>query len=393
MREIKKIDLFASPFNQYGVIDAFLEGLAEALNRHGVRARILTANYHDPASFIDQILADAPDCTLSFNGLLPDSQGRFLADLIKIPHVAFLTDAPNHFFPIIRSQYTILSCVDQNFCYFFHQFRLPNVMFLPHAVNRSLVSSDQPREYEVLMLASFIDCDEIRNEWKKKYGPALTQVLEEAAEKTLTERDTPYLRAFVETLDHHQRLGADINPKQIDYESILNDLEGYIVGKSRLDVLRAIRDVPVHLFGRNENGGWQKYLKNHSNIHIHPEVPYKEALELMKKAKIVINITPQIKLGTHERILSGLMSGAAVLTLTTPFMVEHFEEGKDIAFFGPQNWDEMNRKIQFYLNDEYQRQELAKKGREKVLQFHTWDQRVQTLLSELPAMLDQVKPG
>ncbi len=76
---IKRIDVFMPPRSQYGVLHHFTRKLSEALGRAGVEASLLEAQYDNPKPFLDKIFSDRPDCTLSFNGLLPDREGRFFA--------------------------------------------------------------------------------------------------------------------------------------------------------------------------------------------------------------------------------------------------------------------------------------------------------------------------
>ena len=323
----------------------------------------------------------------------PTTEGRFLCDLIKIPHVACLIYSPNHFFPLIKSPFNIITCIDRYFCQVFRDSHFPQVIFLPHAISKAEAPllEDNP-QYDVLMLNSFIDYEKIRRKWPKTYSPAIAKVLEEAAELTLTDSNLPYMQAFAQTLDHHIRSGQSIDPHQLDYESLLDELEAYICGKSRTELLKNIQDVPVHVFGSQDgNVGWKKYLGNQSNIKIHPPVSFTEALELMKRAKILLDCTPKIKQGTHERILNGLACGAAVLTLENSYMHEHFRDEDNILFYHFQKWDEVNYKIQTYLNDEKRRYRLAGKGRKKVMDHHTWDQRAQTLIHELPPFLKAIK--
>ncbi len=391
--QLKKVYLFASIASQYGVTNHFTGELANALNRHGVVSRVIEAKRDDPRSFLQAILDDPPDCTLSFNGLLPDAEGHFLCDLIKIPHVACLVDAPIHFFPLIKSPLNIITCIDRYFCQIFRDSHFPQVIFLPHAISKAEAPLlDGHPQYDVLMLHSFIDYEKIQRKWAKTYSPALAKVLEEAAELTLTDNNLPYMQAFAQTLDHHLRAGQSIDPHLLDYETLLAELEAYICGKSRIDLLKNIQDVSVHVFGSQDgNVGWKKYLGNQSNIKIHPPVSFTDALELMKKAKILLDCTPKIKQGTHERILNGLACGAAVLTLENSYMREHFRDEEDILFYQFQKWDEVNHKIQTYLNDEERRYRLVGKGRKKVMDHHTWDQRAHTLIHELSPFLEAIK--
>lgn len=388
---LQRIDLFAPLTNQYGVVSTFTRELADAIDRKGVITEILTADKNNPGQFINKIFEDAPDCTLSFNGLLPDEEGRFLCDLIRIPHVAYLTDAPKHFFSLVHSKRNIIVCIDQDFQKTFQQFRFPHVLFLPHAVSKNLKPAPvfEP-VYDVLMLNSYIDYEAVHAQWEKRFGPVLKAILEEAAEWTLTDRDISYFQAFVQTMDKHLRAGKMVDPTKLDYSDVLDQLETYVGGKSRVELLQAIEKADVHVFGTNADG-WKKHLKGKSNIHIHGEVPFKEAIELIKKSKIVLNATPEIKRGLHERLLSGLACGATVLALETPFLAENFTDEKDILFYRPRHWDEVNKKIDTYLKDENKRRQLAQKGRENVMSHHTWDHRAEALLTSLPPILEQIK--
>ncbi|MBA3722418.1 MAG: glycosyltransferase [Parachlamydiaceae bacterium] len=387
--KIKKIYLFAPITNQYGVIDYFTEEFANALLRQGVETKIIKADRYNPREFLNQILTDPPDCTLSFNGLLPDEEGRFLSEVINIPHVAYLTDSPTHYFPLVRSRNTTICCIDQDFCHTFQNMNFSRVLFLPHAASKNLTPPLEPDYiYDVLMLNSFIDYEEARKKWQEKFGLVIGAVLDEAAEWALSDRDIPYMQALVDTLDKHLKMGKSIDPRNIDFQELLDSLETFIVGKSRIELLKSIEGASVHIFGSKPGSKeWKKYLSQYENIHIHETIPFTQILELMKRAKIVLNSTPQIKRGLHERILSSLACGAAVLALDTPYLSEIFKDEEDILLYKPRDWKEVNRKIQVYLSDESKRQKLVEKGREKVMRFHTWDQRAKTLLTALPEFL------
>lgn len=387
---LKKIAIFPSIAPQYGVIDEFTKELSEALKRQGVDSSILTIDHDNPAAFLQQVMSNPPDCTLSFNGLLPDEQGRFLCDLIHIPHVACLTDAPTHYFSLIKSPLNIITCVDKNFCKVFTDVRFPNVLFMPHAANHALTSSTAEKKYDVLVLNSFIDYEAIHEAWQKRYSPELCNVLDEAVEITFSDYQKPYLQAFIDTLDKHLRAGKQIDPRQIDYEIILDELEAYIGGKNRMDMLKSIEEAQVHVFGTNPEG-WKKHLGSKKNIQVHDPVPFKEALKLMQQAKIILNCTPEIKQGMHERILNGLVCGAAVLALETPYLKENFKDGENILLFSNRNWKGLNEKIQIYLKDDSKRAKIVENGRQLVLKEHTWDQRAAMLLKELPPILARIK--
>jgi glycosyltransferase involved in cell wall biosynthesis len=390
---IKKIDLFMPPTSQYGVLHHFTKKLCEALIRSGVTCRLLQAERNNPKPFLTEIFQDPPDCTLSFNGLLPDDEGRFFCDMIQIPHVACLVDSPNQFFSLIKSPFTIITCVDRFSCEFYRGMNFQNVLFMPHGVEKNLsVPHEGERTYDVVMLSSCIDYNAQRQEWAKKYSKELCDVMDEAAEITFADQETPYVQAFVQALDRHVNAGSGIDPQQIDFINILDDLETYIRGYDRVQLVKGIKDAKVDIFGSGDTAqGWKKYLGSGAkNVVLHDPVPYEHALTIMKDSKIILNSCPWIKNGTHERILAGLACGALVLTNENIFMREHFRDGESIAFYRHKQWDRVNEQINSYLNDESKRQAVAHKGREAVMKGHTWDHRAAALLKELPVLLKRI---
>lgn len=389
---IERIDLFMPPRSRYQVLHHFTLQLAEALSRLGVRTRVIEAQRERPKEFIDTILSDPPECTLSFNGLLPDAEGRFFCDLIQIPHVACLVDAPQHFLTLTQSPNSIITCVDRFACDFFEGLNFQNVIFLPHAVDKKLMvppSVTDNREYDVIFLGSYIDFEEIQHTWQNTFDPALCKALEEAAESVLMDRELSCVQALAQALDHQMKHSADLDPNKLDFVTILDQLEDYINGKDRVELVKAIKDVKVHIFGEPHNR-WKKHLKGSPNVVVHEQVPYEKALDLMLHSKIVLNSCPSIKQGAHERIFAGISCGAAVLTNENAYMHENFKNRENILFYRPGKWSEANQLVNEYVHDDNKRLTLVKKSQEIVLEGHTWDHRAATLISELGPILERI---
>lgn len=390
---VKKIVLFAPIAGQYGAMHCFTEELAKAFERQGVTCRILHAQRDKPAEFIDALLADQPDCTLSFNGLLPDGEGRFLADMLKIPHVAYIIDSPNHFFTLSRSPYTIIASIDRDFCDFYHGLHCPYVLFSPHAVDQALAPlKGEKRTHDILMLSTFIDYEAVRNQWKKKYSPAICSVLEHACEILLSEPRISYIQSFVQALDHALKKSAPINPIELNLGELFDEIELYARGKDRIELVKAIEDIPVTVVGAgNTIENWKKYLgKHHNRIIPQNEISYQETPTLMKKSKIVLNSSPTIKNGAHERIFAGLACGASVVATDNIYVKELFAEGNGVLRYRPNQWKEVNEAVHTLLSNESERADAALKGREIVMNGHTWDHRAKALLKALPDILKKL---
>lgn len=386
---IKRIDLFMPPFSQYGVLTQMTEDIYEAMKRQGVDCRLLTAEYNNPKPFLDALFHEKPQFTLSLNGLLPSPTGEFFCDMIGVPHIACLVDSPNQFSTLVNSKRTYITCPDIYATHVFQELGAKHVFFFPHGVNRDLAPDPAlKRTYDVVFLGSCIDYEKIAENWKSKYPKRLCDAMHQAAEATLSDQTTPYVEAFVDALNDHISKSEPLDPNQCHMMEILQDLEMYIRGKDRVSLMRAIKDARVDIFGTGlEKEGWAKYFSSKDkNIHLHPAVPFREALDIMKRSKIILNSCPWIKQGTHERILSGMACGALVITNENSYMSEHFTADKEIGYYYHGRWDEVNELINKYLANESQRALVANQGRAKVQAGHTWDHRVASLLEQLSAM-------
>lgn len=391
---IKRIDLFMPPRSQYGVLHHFTKSLCDAFHHCGIEARILEAEYYNPGPFLDSLMSNPPDCTLSFNGLLPDDKGRFFCDMLGIPHVACIVDSQNLFIPLIHSPLTIIACSDRNSCEFFKGLKCKNVLFFPHGVEKDLGDKEKRKKsYDVSVFCSLIDYNKLKEEWKEKYDKVICEAMLQAAEKTLLDSSTNYVQALVEAIDRQMELNYNIDPNKIDFISVLDDLEMYIKGKSRIDSIKAIHDAEVHIFGSTPpDVSWQSYLGNDNNNYIiHEPVPFEQALDILKETKILLNANPWVKYGAHERIFYGLSLGALVLTNRNEYLEQYFEDEENILFYDLSNPEEMDQKVNKYLSNDEEREKIAQKGMQIVKEYHTWDKRAESLLKELEPILAQIK--
>lgn len=389
---LKKIDLFFSHDwkTQYSVLVHFTQKLHEAFLSLGIRSRLIDLN--NPAQF-KMYSEDPPECSFSFN-VVGKKDGKFIWDTLQIPHVASLVDLPHRFLDLTWSPYSIITCMDRSAVGFVRASGFTNVLFFPHSVESSVKTNPEtPREHDVVLLSTCIDFEDVRRSWKEKFTTSLCEVMDEAAEITLSDQTTPLYQAFVQAMDSNPVRRANIDPITLNGIDIFNELEYYVRGKDRVELIKAITDAKVDVYSSAKGThSWEKYVGNKSNVIIHPEVPFEEALKIMQHSKIVLNSCPTIKQGGHERIFSGLQCGALVLTSENPYLLEQFQEDASIAFYRHQHWNEVNQIIDTYLSDPSKRIEVAKKGQEIVNKFHTWEHRARQLAGELAPIIEKIGP-
>lgn len=97
--------------------------------------------------------------------------------------------------------------------------------------------------------------------------------------------------------------------------------------------------------------------------------------QLLFSSKIVLNITRShfygAETGINLRIFEALAAGAFLLTDYCDEVAELFVIGKEIETF--RSSSELISKVKYYLANEKERMEIARRGHEKFLDLYTWD--------------------
>lgn len=372
--------LIEPPTSQYGTMFHYTKKMGEALERCEISVETIPGQWlQTPQKIIDHLAQKPPSFTLSFNGLLPDASGNFLSDVLEIPHIAVLIDSPARFTPLFQSKYTFIACADRLLCDFVTNAGFPRVFFCPAAVERDIVYNKKSEwKYDLIMLASCLDYEAIYDQWKRSYPRNIIEALIHAAEITLSERETSYIQSFLRVVNEYA-----IDPQHLHFERILNELEDYIRGKERVDLINSIKETKVHLWGKSlGEKGWEYYLKN-PNVILHPFIPFSEALKVIAESKMLLSSSPTFKAGTHTRVFAASGSGTIPITNDNSFLRETYTQEKDIILFQYGQWDDLNHSIHSLLDHPTKLLAAAQEGRKITLKHHTWDHRASTLVQYL----------
>jgi glycosyltransferase involved in cell wall biosynthesis len=388
---LSKICLLTN-YNLYESKRHFTQKLAEALNRQQIETKIVDAK-EGPigAEIISAIQKFEPDLTCSFNSMLPLSENRYLWDLLEIPHLSILVDPAIYSVSLTASPYSILSCVDRQDCLALQEYEFDRIFFWPHAVERELGDAPkQTKDLDVVFLGSCYDYESLRASWQQRNPEALNGVLDDAIDLVFSNNQISLADALVMAWNRsgHDHLG-------VDFTTLFYYLDMYTRGKDRVELIRSIKDVPVHIYGElsqdNAVGvlGWPQYLANQSNVTIHPSVPFPESFDILRRSKISLNSMPFFRDGTHERVFTSLCCGTVPITSESAYLRESFKEGQHVHYYQSKHWNDVNEKIHALLHNESKRQEMADLGKALVLKAHTWDKRVEQLKEILPPLINK----
>lgn len=379
--------------NQYESKLYFTENLAKALNNQGVNTLIvrLERGKWTPDVYREIKLFN-PDFTCSYNSFL-SMTGLYPWDMLQIPHLEMLLDPAFYAADFVRSPYVILSSVDKQDCRWFQDNHFKKIFFWPHAVEKMGPLTPSSRPYDVAFLGTFIDFEGLKFVWQKDLPPEQSQLILEAAAIVLSDNKTSLVQALADTWNK-----SKLDPATADFKKLFYYLDNYTRGKDRFELIHAIKDVKVHVFGEPswnnpfESASWATYLGSNPNIVIHPPVSYAESFDVMRQSKICLNSMPFFKYGSHERIFNALACGALPLTMDNLFVREAFEIDQELIVYTPGQWEKANEQVKTYLNNEGLREALVEKGFKKVMQQHTWDNRAKELLETLPKMMATMLP-
>lgn len=146
---------------------------------------------------------------------------------------------------------------------------------------------------------------------------------------------------------------------------------------SRTQILNKLATrYPMHLFTTSDTSAL-------SLVYTHPPVDYRtEMSAVFCASKINLNITsPNINTGIPLRVWDILSVGGFVLSDYRPEYDGLLQNGHDIVLFD--GLEDLSQKVDYYLNHEEERRQIAQNGYERVLQGNNYSSRMETILHSI----------
>lgn len=137
--------------------------------------------------------------------------------------------------------------------------------------------------------------------------------------------------------------------------------------------------------------GWSEFVKEYKNINYVGSLDINDNLELIKKAKVLVNITPTLRNGSHERVFSGMLNNAVIFTDRSSYYDEYFENDRNILYYSFNSLDEDVKKLKELLSNDKKLYEMSQNAYDIATKYHTWENRVDTILEmvKLSKLMDK----
>ncbi|HCT83953.1 MAG TPA: hypothetical protein DF296_02015 [Candidatus Margulisbacteria bacterium] len=335
-----------------------------------------TNTFHISTEDLNAIHFFAPDYIffIGLNGIIKTSasdNNDHLFEKLKIPYVQFFFDFPMNFpfFASLSHNYLAhIFTFDREHIPIFNHFGFHNVSYLPLATSPEYFDqkSTQNKRFEISFVGSLVDDAKIFECYKNLDTP-----LKLSADELVNNKiKDPGFNIF--TLEN--MLKANPGNYFYDYFWYMDSRYGNYLRKTFISYLN--KHFPIKIFGNNQ---WTNIKKTN----ISPPVDYRQVMNIYNDSNINLNFSVgQLTTAINQRIFDCFGNGNFVLSDYRADLEYLFSDTR-VAIPTFRTKEELREKCSYFLYHPKEREKITKTLQEIILQEHTWEHRMKTLLGIL----------
>ena len=386
----------------YSVVNLFVENSVYFLRKKGHNVTIIDANNSDAINTLLNIFnTQVVDLVINFgkatNPILND--GRPLYDAANTTLLAVYVDHPAYHIPSLTENIKNFLCCfnDKQHVDYINEI-LPNhhkiSFFLPHGgLTTNIEEDNQIKTFEKYKKQKTIDIvfagtflNDIEKPWHDNLA-CPSKLLDEVFELFMYDDYLSIQEAFKIVFDRNKILFSSIG--KIQLSNLYRVVQNYIRSYSRILLIKKLSESGLNI--TICGNGWENFAKEHKNINYIGALDIKENLELIKKAKVLINVTPTLRNGSHERVFTGMLNNTVLFSDRSRYYDEFFEDEKNILYYSFNSLDKDIEKLKTILSDDKKLFEISQNAYEIANKYHTWENRVDTILDmvKLSKLMDK----
>lgn len=363
---------------QYGTLSTFLESLISAYEKMGYSVAFVDLTKPGFIEHLKEELATPKKFIFSLSGIGHDLKvgDKNLYDILPYPLIEMIADHPARFLERYNIENAIITCIDRSHVKFLRDYygESKKVAFVPHGgCFAKTEPAEKERNIDILFAVTYIDPNMLLDEIKA-FEEIPRRLALETAERVL---DGNYITCEEAAFEVAKKYGIDMNNKDFLrklYRETIAKVENYTrtVKRCRLFEMLDKSGLNILVYGKDWPAGVYK------NLNPQPPITFHEILNLTKKTKISINACcfPD---GSHERVFSAMLNGAASVSDYNPYFAENFTDMENIIFYKWMELDSLPEKITYALSGD-RWMKIAEAGQKLALEKHTWDVRALELL-------------
>lgn len=395
MGALTKVAIFENSKSQHDVLRHFTSSLRRAFSNIGIKSITFDILEQSPTEILAMLVKEQVDCSLGFNVVVPED---LFFNVTQAPHVALIVDSATYYPELEHCPHSIATFAEEDSLQFMRLHNLPYTLYLPHAIDANLASEEKEgivlrsqRDLDIVFAGSFIDPDapyRLLKEYLEK--PCITE-LDSIIEETLTDPNKSHLLRIIQLFERKESFAAQVFTSPIPPADIFNLVELIIRGRDRIRLLQNITEHNVHIVGAPQDESlWKAVLPRNKEVQFHKSVPYGDLFNLFLRSKIVLNSTPTIKRGYHERIFLAAAAGATVVTNSSSYTGHYPLVPPAVVTYTPLEYTKLNHLIHTICAEDDKRLQAVTAFRREIHINHTWDVRAKELALKLPAMISAI---
>lgn len=365
----------------------FAYSLAAALKKEGADVEIFSTE-KEPLEAMERFAGKTFDAVFDFNSALPRlemEEGGYFLDLIDAPFYDIILDHPLYHHDTLKKEiqnFHVL-CLDENHADYVRQYypHIRSVHVFPMTGEDTGTDGAYPeKRIDVLFSGTYTDYREIKRSMETcpAYIKDIVWQMIRLMQKDASLTQEAALRNLLPSLEEAEII-EETFPLHMQACFLCDSyLRAY---KREQMLLRLVKEnIPLTLCGN----GWRKSpLADFAQISIIDDTSFRDTFSLFRQSKIVLNLLPEFKRGTHDRVYSAMLNHGLCLTDASPFLKREFEDGRELCFFCASDFTGLAKQIQDLLSSPARLKEISQNGYINAKENHSWQARAVSLLSFL----------
>lgn len=369
--------------------------LIKALQRYGKEVIKYTLDIHAEntrnseklaTEIARKLMEESFEAVISFNYL---PVAAIACKACNVSYIAWVYDSPyvQMYSETIRLETNRVFVFDSAEWERFVQRGIQTVRFLPMAADAGyydqlLGEMDGTYDYDISFVGSTY-CEEYQQMYRhlKKLDPYTKGYLDAAMNAQKNVYGVNFMEKILtaDIVENMQKVcpvfGNGDGFETVEWTFARYFLDRKITSMERMEILERLSGKnKVALFTPERTPGLSKVC-NKGKVDYYTEAP-----RVFRKSKINLNITlKSIVNGIPLRVFDIMGCGGFLLTNYQPDLFEFFVPDEDFVFYEDQ--EDLERKVDYYLKHDEEREQIARNGYEKVKKFHSYDLRVEEMMS------------
>lgn len=255
--------------------------------------------------------------------------------------------------------------------------------FLPHGgLTSNIEENNQIKNIEDYKKQKSIDivfAGTFNKDITKKWSEIIDfpkYILDETCEELINDDYSSVHKVFSKICNKYKVKFSTIGKVQLS--GILIEIINYIRSVKRVELIKRIAKSGLNI--TICGNGWENFAKEHKNINYVGALDIKDNLELIKKAKVLVNVTPNFTDGSHERVFTGMLNNTVIFSDKSRYYDEFFEDEENILYYSFNSLEDDIKKLKEILKDDKKLFDISQNAYEIANKHHTWENRVDTML-------------